>query len=480
MSSALFVLLAVLGSRPGGGEREAELAYQRARQSFYALKADSEQRKDRGRWLAAAARFEAVAAHHPHGARAAEALFTAAELRSALARLSFVAADRRAALGDYRQVAKLYPKSSLADDALFQAARIELDREDDPTAARADLDRLIERYPKGDMVRRARALLAALGPAPKAHAVARGAKATAPVATNEAEDGPADGAQDDAAAEPSRPSPKAVKREQPSASGVEELRRAGAAPGGIPLSVQMGLSVRRVVIDAGHGGHDTGAIGPGGTREKDVTLAIARKLAERLRRLGLTVLLTRDGDRFVPLEGRAQFANQAHADLFISIHANANADPKQRGVETFFLDVTSDRYAIRLAARENQSPEDDGFDGRSVRAGRSLSDLQFLLADLATRSHVEESRRLADRVQQSLVERSPRHGAGERDLGVKHALFYVLLGTRMPSILVETAFVSNPTEERRLRSPDYQDEVARGVAAGVERFLRDRRELAGL
>jgi N-acetylmuramoyl-L-alanine amidase len=483
-----------------------EAAYEKARQSFYALKADREQRKDREHWLSAAARFEAVAARYPASARAAQALYTAAELRSELSRLSFVAADRRAALADYRKVAKSYAKSDLADDALYQAARIELDRENDPESARADLEQLVRRYPNGDMVRRSKALLGTLGPEPKrtlakkekvrevvpeqrkespkpevAEAEDEADDDDASTATPTATPTPTPTATATATATPTPQSPlglssprqsrgvsKAVPSSPTAPQNLLALKKAGAAPGGIPLAVQMGLRIRRVVIDAGHGGHDTGAIGPGGTLEKDVTLAIALKLAQELKAKGLEVLLTRDDDHFVPLEGRAEFANDHKADLFISIHANANTDHRQRGVETYFLNVTDDRYAIRLAARENQASE------------RSISDLQLILADLATKSNVQESHELAERVQRSLIDELGTQKTRERDLGVKHALFYVLLGVKMPAILVETAFVSNPTEEKRLKSVAFQGDVAKDIANGVERFMRDRRELAGL
>ncbi|MHB8418649.1 MAG: N-acetylmuramoyl-L-alanine amidase [Myxococcales bacterium] len=456
-----------------------QAAYERARQSFYALKADAARRKDRSHWLNAAARFEAVADRYPASPKAAQALYTAAELRNELSQISFVAADRELALEDYRRVAKGHPKSELADDALYQAARIELDHQDDAGAARDDLERLLELYPRGDMTRRAKAMLASLGPPPKKRNRKASASPDSPAQPSAAKRGrvsasprpPASDHEPEHAAIEAPPPRPAVERAVPAAdAGVElhALRQAGAAPGGIPLAVQMGLAVRRVVIDAGHGGHDSGAIGPGGTREKDVTLAIALKLAEDLRAKGLEVLLTRDGDRFVSLEERARFANEHKADLFVSLHANANTDRRQRGVETYFLNVTSDRYAIRLAARENQASE------------RSVSDLQLILADLATKSNVEESHQLADRVQRSLVDGLAGKQQRERNLGVKHALFYVLLGVKMPAILVESAFVSNPAEEKRLASGLFQDEVARDVAAGIEKFVRDRRELAGL
>lgn len=234
----------------------------------------------------------------------------------------------------------------------------------------------------------------------------------------------------------------------------------------LTLAEQLGLKVRRVVIDAGHGGHDTGAIGKKGTREKDVSLAIAQKLAAELRKHGLEVLLTRDDDRFIRLEDRARMANEARGDLFISVHCNSAASRSLRGIETYTLNTSADRYSIRLAARENASSE------------KGISDLQFILADLATKANTEESSRLAAQVQKSLVGELSSHYSGIKSLGTKEALFYVLLGTKMPAILVETSFLSHPEEEERLGSDAYQETVARSVAQGVEAFLDDRGRVA--
>lgn len=233
------------------------------------------------------------------------------------------------------------------------------------------------------------------------------------------------------------------------------------------LAEQLGLKVRRVVIDAGHGGHDTGAIGRSGVREKDVTLSIARKLAAVLSQRGLEVVLTRGGDKYLKLEDRARKANEARGDLFISIHCNsAPRRSKARGVETYTLNTTADRYSIRLAARENASSE------------RGISDLQFILADLATKANTEESNRLASQVQRSMVSQLNARYRDIKDLGTKEALFYVLLGVRMPAILVEASFLSHPEEEKRLGSARYQDEVARAIAHGVEEFIDGRQGMA--
>ena len=265
------------------------------------------------------------------------------------------------------------------------------------------------------------------------------------------------------------PAPEAVAA-APTTTPAEAKARLGDAvkPGAseITLAEQLGLKVRRVVIDAGHGGHDTGAIGKKGTREKDVTLAVSRRVAEILSERGLEVILTRNDDTYVRLEDRSRIANEAKGDLFISIHCNAAESRKLRGIETYSLNVAGDRYSIRLAARENASSE------------KSISDLQFILADLATKANTDESQRLAARVQRSLVTRLSSNYREIKDLGTKEALFYVLLGAKMPAILVEASFLSHPEEEKRLASKAYQDHIAQSVAEGIEAFLADRQRVA--
>jgi N-acetylmuramoyl-L-alanine amidase len=227
--------------------------------------------------------------------------------------------------------------------------------------------------------------------------------------------------------------------------------------------------IRRIIVDAGHGGHDSGAIGPTRVREKDVTLGMARRLGRRLRAMGYEVLLTRSDDRYLALEERTAFANAHRGDLFVSIHANAHPRRDRRGTETFVLNVADDRYARRLAARENGALSDEAPEGLEVRR---------ILSDLDARWSAEASRRLARQVQRELVSGIRQRAGDVRDLGVKSALFYVLLGARMPAVLVETAFISNRAEERRLRDPHFQDAVAEAIARGVGSFARGETPMA--
>lgn len=249
------------------------------------------------------------------------------------------------------------------------------------------------------------------------------------------------------------------------AAKARELRSA-ARKSPASVAAQLGLKMRRVVVDPGHGGRDTGAIGPHGVREKDVALAIARAMAQRLRALGFTVILTRKDDSYVSLDERTRIANQARADLFVSVHCNAARRRTLSGVETWTLNVASDRYATRLATFENADAE------------RTVSDLRLILADLATRANATDARDLAQAVQSSLVRNLRARVGRVEDHGVKQALFYVLLGAHMPAILVETGFISNPAEEGRLRSRKYQGGTADAIARGVKEFVDGRQRLA--
>ena len=226
--------------------------------------------------------------------------------------------------------------------------------------------------------------------------------------------------------------------------------------------------VRHIIVDAGHGGHDTGAIGPRGVREKDVTLAMAKRLAATLRSQGFVVTLTRTDDRYLKLEERTAIANLARGDLFVSLHTNATPRRDRSGVETYFLNVTDDRYARRLAARENGTMELE----------EAPKDVQRILTDLDSKASAGASRTLARLVQKEITARTRQSQGPVRDRGVKSALFYVLLGARMPAVLVETAFISNRAEEQRLASPAYQQLVADGVARAVADFAGQARVAA--
>jgi N-acetylmuramoyl-L-alanine amidase len=217
--------------------------------------------------------------------------------------------------------------------------------------------------------------------------------------------------------------------------------------------------LKLIVVDPGHGGKDPGAIGPNGTMEKDVVLGISKILAQRLRNeFHCEVVLTRDSDKFLPLKERTAMANRLKADLFISVHANASNSRKTRGIETYYLNFSKNEDAASVVARENGITRE------------RVSELEMILLDLIVNSKINESSLLANKVQKSMVQELSAKFSQVRDHGVRQGPFHVLLGATMPSILVETAYISNHREESRLTDRAYQDRVARGIVNGVRGF----------
>lgn len=229
--------------------------------------------------------------------------------------------------------------------------------------------------------------------------------------------------------------------------------------GSYSLARQLGLGARRIALDAGHGGHDPGALGRRGTQEKDITLAVVMKLEKLIRReLGADVVLTRDRDVFIPLEERTAIANASGADLFLSVHINSARNPAGRGLETYYLSFAKNAAAEELAARENAISQ------------ATMKDLNNLVKAITTNSKIDESRDFAAAIQASIVSGlGPRFRVQNR--GVHTAPFYVLIGANMPSILTEVGFISNAEEERWLRSDEYQNRLAESLLVGVRHYL---------
>ena len=229
------------------------------------------------------------------------------------------------------------------------------------------------------------------------------------------------------------------------------------------LARQLALGVRRIVIDPGHGGHDPGAPGAiQGVWEKDIVLQLGLRLERMIQRhLGAEVIMTRRTDRFLTLEERTAIANTNNADLFISIHANASRNRAAQGFETYYLNLATDDDAILVAARENATSR------------RNISDLQVILNDLMQNAKINESSRLAGHVQNAMVRQVKSRYDGIVDKGVKQAPFYVLLGAQMPSILVEASFISNRRECERLLTEAYQEQICKGILAGIESYIRE-------
>ncbi|HEY2944607.1 MAG TPA: N-acetylmuramoyl-L-alanine amidase [Vicinamibacteria bacterium] len=252
------------------------------------------------------------------------------------------------------------------------------------------------------------------------------------------------------------PSGARTARAEPVAPLLPQANRAGS----YSLARQLGLGARRIVIDAGHGGHDPGTIGPGGVQEKDVVLDVALRVERLVRReLGAEVVMTRSTDVFIPLEERTAIANSKGADLFLSIHANSSRNPRAKGIETYFLNFAADSHAEAVAAREN------------AISAATLKDLQNLVRAIALNSKVDESRDFAASVQEAMVENMRPHDPEVQDRGVHTAPFYVLIGANMPSILAEIAFLSHPEDEKRLKKADYRERVAASLLEGVRGYL---------
>lgn len=229
----------------------------------------------------------------------------------------------------------------------------------------------------------------------------------------------------------------------------------------------MNIVKRIIVLDPGHGGHDPGAIGPKNLYEKDVVLDIALKLKKVLMEDPFNeVFLTRERDIFIPLEERTAIANRKNADLFVSIHANASPRREARGIETYLLNWNDDEEAIRVAAREN------AISLKKMRAmNRQVDIVDVIKSDLIRENKRDESIKLANYIQRSLISNLDSDTKHVLNLGVKQALFYVLFGAKMPSVLVEVSFISNPEEERLLSNDAYRTEIAKGIAKGLNTYL---------
>jgi N-acetylmuramoyl-L-alanine amidase len=228
------------------------------------------------------------------------------------------------------------------------------------------------------------------------------------------------------------------------------------------LTRALGLKISRIVIDAGHGGHDTGTIGPGGLCEKELVLDVAVRLKKLIEtKMGSEVVMTRSDDTFIPLEERTAIANEKDADLFVSIHANASRDPSARGIETYYLNFTSNPEALEVAARENATSQE------------SVHGLQQLIEKIALTEKIEESKELAQQVQRSLYAQVAQSNGQERDRGLKKAPFVVLIGANMPSVLSEISFLTNPRDETLLKRTTYRQKIAEALYRGIDRYANN-------
>jgi len=242
----------------------------------------------------------------------------------------------------------------------------------------------------------------------------------------------------------------AIQPAAPTESGSRTLTRA------------LGLKIGRIVIDPGHGGHDTGTIGPTGLEEKQVVLDVGLKLKKLLEQnTGCEVVMTRSDDTFIPLEERTAIANEKSADLFVSIHANASRDMSARGIETYYLNFTTSPDALEVAARENATSQE------------AVHQLQDLIKKIAMTEKIEESQDFARQVQREVYTRVTKVSGAQRDRGTKKAPFVVLIGANMPSVLAEISFLTNPHDERLLKRPDYREKIAYALYEGILDYVKN-------
>ena len=277
-----------------------------------------------------------------------------------------------------------------------------------------------------------------------------------------------------AAAMPEPSAGKLTRMKTTKGSAKPDLVQPATAPqptrdGQSTLTRTLGLKIGRIVIDAGHGGHDTGTIGPTGLMEKDLCLDVALRLGKIIQQKlpGADIVYTRSDDTFIPLEERTHIANEAKADLFISIHANSSPDHGARGVETYYLNLRGSPEAMAVAARENAVSQE------------SIHDLEDVVKQIARSEKIDESKELAGDVQDSLSKRIQKTARPVKNRGVRKAPFVVLIGADMPSILTEISFLSNPSDEQLLKKPEHRQRVAEGLYQGVAAYLESLNSMAG-
>jgi N-acetylmuramoyl-L-alanine amidase len=257
------------------------------------------------------------------------------------------------------------------------------------------------------------------------------------------------------------PAPPPAKSTRPPEPESKTPQPAKPASSGYTMARQLGLGIKTIVIDPGHGGIDPGCLDAKGHMEKVTALDISQRLKALLTAGGeFDVILTRDSDIHVPLETRTVLANQKKADLFISIHVNAYSDKRRRGIETFFLNISPDPQVKELAARENAT------------TSKTIGEMEAILSRLAQSSRIVESHELAQKIQGNLVQYLSRAYAGVQDLGTRGGPFWVLIGSDMPAVLVEVSHFSNVEEAARLQDVAYRQKAAEGIAAGIRAYRK--------
>lgn len=400
LSITLFLFLLGFPSQSYAKETANKL-YKNARHCYYSLKSSREKQANRLNWTRCTKKFLLVYNRFPGSSLADDALFSAGTLFHDSFKRFGKKNDLNLAVQYFKKVTEKYSFSRLADDAMFRIGDIHFYNLKKYAGAHRAYSKVIEKFPRGDMVKLAKKKLKALSLLYKARATDR-------------------------------------KKQLP---------------------------VKVIVIDPGHGGKDNGARGQKGLTEKEVVLDISLRLKNIIKRhSGYKVILTRSKDVFIPLEERTAIANTNKADIFISIHANASKRKKASGIETYYLDFAKSRQALETAARENK-----------ILLSEIRDDVQYILADMVANSKMNESSQLAGIVQNGLIVGMRKKYRGVKNLQAKGGPFYVLHGANMPSILVETSFISNPIDGKRLGLSKYRERLAYFIFKGIEKYFKEIR-----
>jgi len=385
--------------------------------------------KDLLAWERAATRLQRYTADYPSSKNLPNAYLRLAQIYERMFKKRKFRSGLSKAVYYYERLAQDYQGDTRVPEALLALGDLRRTELQDEPAARSAYFELVDVYPKSTLVAKAKARL--------------GLEDGPPVVTKE--ESSASAASSTAA---SRSSAPAV---MPPSEGKEVFSSANS------------ISRPLIVIDPGHGGLENGALGVDGVLEKDVVLNVAKYLSELLReRLRARTILTRTDDRTMSLAERTELANAKGADLFVSVHANASEYKNVKGIEVYYLDNTNDKSSLKLAQRENASHQE------------ANTDLGFIISDFIQNAKLDESISLAHHLQSSLVAGLARYYEEVKDLGVKKAPFYVLVGAHMPCVLAEISFIDNPTEGARLITARYQHLVALGLYQGIKDYFEQR------
>lgn len=489
----------------------------RSEQCVSNLKKSKYEKTDRTNWLKCTGDFKKFVKRYPNSTHGARALLYLGNLYADIYHLFNNKEDLGNALSNYSSLIEKYPKSTQIPEAHYRKGEIYLFDLKDPERAMQEFEKVVTKYPKTEFARRSGEKLSEIESERKKdrtvtvkdlkHSSTK--KYTRVVVEFE---GPFE-YDHHRIKEPdriyfdfknSRISEELQKKTIPIGDGILKAVRIGQfSPEVVRVVLDLdsiesfkvftmenperlvidisGISrpeppvtkeppiegIKRIVIDPGHGGHDPGAIGRRGLEEKEVVLDIAKKLKTMIKNdIGVEVILTRESDIFIPLDERTAIANMKEADLFLSIHANASLNTNARGIETYFLNYTTDEEANRVAARENAI----SLKRQKEIQKKFQTDIEKTLIELERDNKRDESLRFAHMVQNSMIEKL-NQPYSVTNLGVKQALFYVLVGAKMPSILAEVSFISNHEEERRLTTDSYRQKIAEALFNGIKNYL---------